>query len=75
MKKITVYQLSDGRTVETFEAAKKEEARITLLASMKPVLDKFTHGSTPTAIAHAVVGAMINAGWRPPAKQYKKKAK
>ena len=71
-KKVTLYQLSDGRTVSTLEEARSEGVKVDTLKKMIELIQ--SKGADITAdqksIMRATIGAMVDLGWRPPAKKY-----
>lgn len=73
MQKVTMYKLSDGTTVDSYEHAKKQQAAIDVVDKIGPALERF--GANGKEIARGVVNALITAGWRPPVRKYAKRDK
>lgn len=73
VEKVVMYKLTDGRTVATRAEATKEQVKIDMLAKLGPVVvDKY--GPNAVELVGVVLSALVNNGWRPPAKKYKKSA-
>jgi|KBSSwiStaDraftv2_1062776.scaffolds.fasta_scaffold190489_6 hypothetical protein len=71
-KKVTLYQLADGRTVNTLEEARSEGLKADTLKKMTDLIESKGVLITPEqkSLIRGTINAMIDIGWRPPAKKY-----
>lgn len=76
-KKVTLYRLADGRTVNTLAEARSEGLKADTMTRMAAIVEQKGLSMTgeQRSMMRATINGMIDVGWRPPAKKYASTAK